>query len=385
MKSGRTSLRHLSLTFAVTLALTCQASAMAAGAQPDPAPTADEISKTVTEYQTAADAEWTTSAASAAATTSTASVQTTQNVRDSLANEGLAVTSAKSDVSIVDSATQADGTVLVTADVSTTFTFEGDDTPGIWSDRHQMTLSSSASGYTVVSDTIDNKVSEDSEDSEELNETPFMQSSDDKSTAGSEESEADGEQPAEGQAQPRPNAGNMVKYALKWTSPPYDGDSKSDFNPEFPYKNNNCANFVSQVLHAGGWDYDQGYNPYDTAVWAPDLIGPAGPSRTWTRARAQRTYVEAHTPYRWLRNIWDAQPGDLLYPDWDSPNQAGKPDGKVDHVMVVTGRTNNPQNPLVNGPRISQKSPNRSNIPLMMSIIMATGQGKEIHWTAFKR
>ena len=215
------SLRYLSLAFAITLALTSQASAIAAGAQPDPTPNNDAIAKTVNDYQAVADTEWTDVTASAGTTALTASKQTNHDVRDTLANEGLSVASAKSDVSIIDSTTQADGTILVTADVSTSFTFEGDNTPGVWSDRHQMTLSNSGSGYTVTNDTIDNSAVEAEENSGGTPENyKFVQSSDDRNAAGSEEADVADEQPAEGMAQPRTNAGNMVKYALKWTSRP---------------------------------------------------------------------------------------------------------------------------------------------------------------------
>ncbi|WP_164860119.1 amidase domain-containing protein [Actinomyces wuliandei] len=169
----------------------------------------------------------------------------------------------------------------------------------------------------------------------------------------------------------------MVEYAIKWTSSPYDGDEADDFNPEFPREKNNCANFVSQVLRAGGWEYEGGVNPYDTSNWTTNLTGPAGPSRTWINSAYQYTYVR-NGSYGWLDNIWNAVPGDLLYVDWDPD---GRADGTIDHVMVVTGRS------LVSGsPRISQKTLNRSNIPLTQSIAIAEEQGKEdIVWYGLKR
>lgn len=54
----------------------------------------------------------------------------------------------------------------------------------------------------------------------------------------------------------------MTDYAITWTSGQYRGDKAEHFNSDYPYSDkNNCANFVSQVLHAGGWKYDDGFIP----------------------------------------------------------------------------------------------------------------------------
>lgn len=158
----------------------------------------------------------------------------------------------------------------------------------------------------------------------------------------------------------------MVDYATKWTNSPNDGDEDDDVNHDFPVAPNNCANFASQVLRAGGWEYDDfGINPYSTVFWGPDPLGPAGPSRTWMNAAYQYTYVDKSS-YDYLDNIRNATAGDLLYVDWDPD---GKADGDIDHVMVVTSNEGGE-------PGISQKTPNRSDIPLSESIRNATNQGK---------
>ncbi|MDR1185842.1 MAG: amidase domain-containing protein [Bifidobacteriaceae bacterium] len=42
---------------------------------------------------------------------------------------------------------------------------------------------------------------------------------------------------------------------MTWTSPPYEGDSEVDLNPDFPFfEGNNCASFVSQILREGSWE-----------------------------------------------------------------------------------------------------------------------------------
>ena len=164
-------------------------------------------------------------------------------------------------------------------------------------------------------------------------------------------------------------------YALDWTSPPYAGDDASDFNPDFPYFDNNCANFVSQVLHAGGWTYQQGLIPNNTAYWAPDLNGLAGPSRSWSASAYQYIFVD-NNGYSWLDNIWNAKIGDLLYTDWD-PN--GQPDGEIDRVMFVAFGSEFDGDPV-----ITQKTPNRF-IPLSQSILNAQAQGRTVTWYGLKR
>ena len=119
--------------------------------------------------------------------------------------------------------------------------------------------------------------------------------------------------------------------------------------------------------------------------WGPDLLGPAGASRTWKYSASQYTHVKegAYTP---LDNIWNAKPGGLLYVDWDPD---GKADGLIDHVMVVTGsasRISGTPLTLHNEPLISQKTPNRSNLPLSLSIKFATEQQKtDIKWYGLQR
>ena len=69
----------------------------------------------------------------------------------------------------------------------------------------------------------------------------------------------------------------MTDYAITWTSGQYRGDKAEHFNSDYPYSDkSNCTNFVSQVLHAGGWKYDDGFIPKNTANWAPNLSGPGG-------------------------------------------------------------------------------------------------------------
>ncbi len=158
------------------------------------------------------------------------------------------------------------------------------------------------------------------------------------------------------------NYANEVNYALLWT----DSAHVDKMNPNYPVFSNNCANFVSQSLHAGGWAYRQGWVPSTLTNWSPDLTGPAGSSYTWGGAQHLGTFVwnTAQLPY--LDNIWNALYGDLYFMDWD-PN--GRADGSIDHTALISG-TNSA------GPLVTQKSNNRHNVPLATYISIAQSQGK---------
>jgi hypothetical protein len=172
-------------------------------------------------------------------------------------------------------------------------------------------------------------------------------------------------------------------YALKWTASPYDGDDKSDFNSVYPYVTNNCANFASQTLDQGGW-YLTGGNSLqvdDVTKWTYNLAGVEGPTRTWTYSRrlltfALNTGTYSSAPYY---NAGLGK-GDLLFADWEGPAGLGKPDGEVDHTMVVTGFAADNGEPL-----ISQKTNNRHHIRISKSIQLAKDQGRyPIVWYALK-
>jgi len=368
-----------------------------------------KVSSTIESYVKKVDSEWLENSTSNTSNRGpnssnpsalTSTEQINQRVRDAISTQGIRVASASSKPQIVNISCQTDGKIAVTTEISTTFTFnyEGygtSETPGIKSDQHVLTLSVDSSDYSVLEDKITSheEVATPGDTPPEYD--PTISNSDHPEAGQTVESSGTSVGGGTTSGTPlilpayntvSPDVSAMQQYALKWTSPPYDGDEKKHFNPEFDYWNNNCANFVSQVLHAGGWSYDDwGVNPHSTKFWGPDLLGPAGASRTWTYSASQYTYVKegAYTP---LDNIWNAKPGDLLYVDWDPD---GKADGLIDHVMVVTGsasRISGTPLALYNEPLISQKTPNRSNLPLSLSIKFATEQQKtDIKWYGLQR
>lgn len=160
------------------------------------------------------------------------------------------------------------------------------------------------------------------------------------------------------------------KYASQWTRGNHGGDAKSNFNTQYPYHSNNCANIAPQVLNYGGWYLTGGNSLHvkDRTKWTYNLAGVAGTTRTWSSAPDLNVFANNTGIYAHLGNIWNARTGDLLFVDWD-PN--GKADGKIDHVMVVSGVISN------GTPLISRKTNNRSNLNLNSEIQIAKSQGKK--------
>ena len=178
--------------------------------------------------------------------------------------------------------------------------------------------------------------------------------------------------PTASRALPSLNYSAMRDYALEWTTT----DNLSEWYGD---AGNNCTNFASQGLNAGGWpahrDYICSSSSFDNWTHknnASPCLFLSRYSDTWSRSHTQQSWMIQRGGKWRLQNIWEARLADYLYVDWD-PNNV--PDGKIDHVMIVTGHSS------TNEPRISQKSSNRHNILLSESIRIAQSQGKStIHW-----
>ncbi|MEU3459567.1 amidase domain-containing protein [Streptomyces sp. NPDC006733] len=146
------------------------------------------------------------------------------------------------------------------------------------------------------------------------------------------------------------------------------------YNPDYDQFGNDCTNFASQMLHDGGWSKADGIDNENPDNWTDDLWGPRGPSKTWSVA--SWLYDYAGNPKRgekWAvgspadaEDIWQLQPGDLLFVDWD-PN--GRPDGSIDHTMLISGTYTELG---FTEPTYSQHTPHRNNIPLSIGIKIAT-------------
>jgi hypothetical protein len=150
---------------------------------------------------------------------------------------------------------------------------------------------------------------------------------------------------------------------------------------EYPTYDNNCINFVSQALYAGGWEEtttssDDVENDDHWAGHIDAWTDLYTTTRTWRATSYWQKFATNKGRVSRLDSIWDAALGDVLLADWD-PNNT--PDGATDHAMIVTGWDS------VMGPYISQNSPHRQNIPLSESLERAQEQGKDdIDWYAYR-
>lgn len=128
------------------------------------------------------------------------------------------------------------------------------------------------------------------------------------------------------------NRHSAVNYALKHAYSP---------NPDYKYfPNADCANFVSQCLHAGGWPEQGKYCCGSSSSWYYDWGWRPGYSNTWAVANDFGRFVSiysgrgyayslAHKPWHQYFKI-----GDIVQIDKDK-------NGKWDHTMIVTEITNN--------------------------------------------
>lgn len=164
----------------------------------------------------------------------------------------------------------------------------------------------------------------------------------------------------------------FANYGKKWTSSPYNGDKKEDFNSSYPYFKNNCANFVSQMYNKGGWKRTGGVNPRLDGNWDDDLSGPAGPSRTWSQAKELYKYAKNEKGLDPLGNIWNAAPGNTYFMDWDG-------DRVINHVTAVTARSSR------GIPRISQKTANRHNMLLTTWKAKVDDSHPKVKWYGLRR
>lgn len=119
---------------------------------------------------------------------------------------------------------------------------------------------------------------------------------------------------------------HIVSYAEKYALSP---------NPAFITYSNDCTNFVSQALYAGGWTFTNGGGSSNT--WFYNVHGNVHlPINSPSWSVVSNFYSFATGSGRAVHDttsIWDAVPGDVILVDW---NGGSSP---VDHAMVVTERT----------------------------------------------
>jgi hypothetical protein len=127
----------------------------------------------------------------------------------------------------------------------------------------------------------------------------------------------------------------IVAYAYAWTT------KKKPYNPAYRRFTNDCTNFVSQALRAGGWR-DVGPSIGSLIVGFPHRSYPNdwwylkhtpddrwGQSLTWNNANSFFVFINASGRADLTLKLKNLEPGDVLLADWTF-------DFDVDHAMIVT-------------------------------------------------
>jgi len=122
-----------------------------------------------------------------------------------------------------------------------------------------------------------------------------------------------------------------VNYALKyWGSGPTDNRG---YNTAYRTFTNDCTNFISQSVAAGGWTAVTGWYQSDDAWWyisSPMLFAP-GQSYTWAGAQNWSKFISRRGRGYTVSSIGELALGDILQIDFQN-------DGHMDHSMVVTSK-----------------------------------------------
>ncbi|WP_349930845.1 amidase domain-containing protein [Glutamicibacter mishrai] len=270
-------------------------------------------------------------------------------------------------------------TQKVLANVTTTISSapldDGTSEPSSWSDKHILTLSKISNTWVVTGDEYTSEEEAPVDYGDVLPDekaAPTDRSSATKMIIASPALSPSSPAATKYPTQTKINASRFSAYALEHTRGKFNKDGKEYKNSPYPSYGNNCSNFASQVLDYAGW-YTTGGNSLQVKSldkWTYNLSGFKGATRTWSQARSLFTFAKNTGTYAKMGNIWNARTGDLLFTDWD-PNK--KHDGLIDHVMVVSGRSSGT-------PKISQKSPNRSNVSLNTTIALIKKQGRSTVW-----
>ncbi|MGW1296575.1 amidase domain-containing protein [Streptomyces sp. NPDC002533] len=118
------------------------------------------------------------------------------------------------------------------------------------------------------------------------------------------------------------NYSKMVSYANKYWK---------KHNNSYRTYGNDCTNFISQAVHAGGWGPKGGalIQRKSNKYW---FYGPAKPLTSYTWAGAENWYwfAKKHSKRtKSLDNVWKMASADVLQVDFDR-------NGNINHTMIVT-------------------------------------------------
>ena len=157
-----------------------------------------------------------------------------------------------------------------------------------------------------------------------------------------------------------------INYAIDWSidlgncNDPKEKGCPEVWNPNYQsFKGNDCANFISQCLEAGGWEQTPSDKESkdqicsngslgDLANWfsvdCDNLLG-------WFCCDGSHSWINAHSFYKrfdreyvnvqLVRNLSQLSVGDVISFDYVDKDDNLIPDGRYDHTYIVTGKTNN--------------------------------------------
>ena len=129
------------------------------------------------------------------------------------------------------------------------------------------------------------------------------------------------------------NADAAVNYALTYTNNSGGNDTGS-YNKSYTcWSGNDCSNFVSQCLVAGGLPTDGNWKPYTTAWNRADYF------LEWFKAKPEYSSLIVRNP-----SESDVQKGDPLFYVWGT-EVSGRTPNDIDHAGICTGKSGN--TPLV--------------------------------------
>ena len=150
-------------------------------------------------------------------------------------------------------------------------------------------------------------------------------------------------------------------YANQWVE-----NGRELRNPKYKYFTNDCTNFVSQSLAAGGWR-NTSIGPDMSDLYWYYVPSTHQSSQTWRVANSlYRRFVQGYEGWYGgkvlVPSTLRARVGDIIFANWNS-------DTTIDHAMMVTGIASNGE------PLVSYHSTDRENLPWSRLLTMSAPAG----------
>jgi hypothetical protein len=112
------------------------------------------------------------------------------------------------------------------------------------------------------------------------------------------------------------NYSAMVNYAVTWAY---------GRNPSYRSFPNDCTNFISQAMYAGGWTMVEGWYQSNSSWWYTF----ANQSYPWAGAHNWYFFATGSGRTTTLSNVWNMALADVLQMDFERDNN-------INHTMIVT-------------------------------------------------